>query len=250
MLAHLAVEQAALRRVATLAVKGVPPTEILAAVSDEVDGLFGTAALVLRFDRDGTGVIFAAISKSIVIPEGIEVTLGTRWAFEQAMASAEVYRTGRPARSDQVDWASRDSPYAAAGTAQGVVSSVASPIVVHGDLWGVMLVYSTEDLLPTDTEQRLEKFTDLVATVIADAETRDVCSSSPTSKRRCDGSRPSSRTASLPDRSSRRSVRRSATSSGPTQRTSHGSITTVPARHHGRQRKRPRRDGRDPVGAR
>lgn len=172
-LAHLAAEQAALRRAATLAVQGIPPVEIFSAVSNEVEDLFGTAALVLRFDSDGSGLLFAAISKGIEIPEGIEVSIGTRWEVEDSMASSEVYRTGRSARSDNVDWSSRRSGYADAGTRQGVVSSVASPILVEGHLWGVILVYSTKDLLPIDTEPRLEKFTELIAMVIANAESRD-----------------------------------------------------------------------------
>jgi signal transduction histidine kinase len=53
-----------------------------------------------------------------------------------------------------------------------VVSTVASPIVVEGDLWGTVLVGSTVETLPLDTEQRLEKFTELVATAIANTQSR------------------------------------------------------------------------------
>jgi signal transduction histidine kinase len=54
----------------------------------------------------------------------------------------------------------------------GIVSSVASPIVVEGRLWGAMNVASTDELLPFGTEGRLEKFTELLATAIANAESR------------------------------------------------------------------------------
>jgi signal transduction histidine kinase len=54
----------------------------------------------------------------------------------------------------------------------GIVSSVASPILVEGRLWGAMNVASTDELLPFGAEGRLEKFTELLATAIANAESR------------------------------------------------------------------------------
>jgi hypothetical protein len=51
-------------------------------------------------------------------------------------------------------------------------STVANPIVVEGDLWGTVLVGSTVEPLPLDTEQPLEKFTELVATAIANTQSR------------------------------------------------------------------------------
>ena len=49
---------------------------------------------------------------------------------------------------------------------------MASPIVVEGRLWGAVSVNSRNDL-PPDTEERLERFTELVATAIANAESRE-----------------------------------------------------------------------------
>jgi signal transduction histidine kinase len=88
------------------------------------------------------------------------------------MPSAEVYRTGRSARVDAMDWSSSSGPVAAAGCRIGIVSTAASPIVVEGRLWGAMTVSSTDQLLPVDMEGRLGKFTELVATAIANAESR------------------------------------------------------------------------------
>jgi signal transduction histidine kinase len=87
------------------------------------------------------------------------------------MASAEVYRTGRSARfSSGADyWSSRGGPVAEAGRRLGIVSQVSCPIAVEGGAWGVITVNGREEL-PLDTEQRLEKFTDLVSTAIANAE--------------------------------------------------------------------------------
>jgi signal transduction histidine kinase len=166
-LTSLAEEQAALRGVATLVARGVPPVEIFSAVSDEVARLFRMAkAAVLRFERDGPAVVFVGISKTLELP------VGTRWELQPGMASAEVFRTARSARVDAMDWSSAGGPVAAAARRLGIVSSVASPIVVEGRLWGAMDITSTDELLPADTEGRLEKFTELVATAIANTESR------------------------------------------------------------------------------
>ncbi len=165
-LTQLVEEQAALRRVATLAARGVPPVEIFSAVSDEVDRLFGGRAAVLRFEHDGPAIVFVGVSKTLELP------VGTRWEFQPGMASAEVYRTGSSARVDAMDWPSASGPVAGAARRLGVVSSVVSPILVEGRLWGAMSTASTDELLPFGTEGRLEKFTELLATAIANAESR------------------------------------------------------------------------------
>ena len=156
-LQQLADEQAALRRVATLVAQDAPPAEIFAAVSKEVEGLFGSGAGVLRFEHVPPSVVFVGISSEFDIP------VGTRWEFEEGMASAEVYRTGRAARVDAMDLAQ-------VGRELGVVSSVAAPIVVEGHLWGAVSLGSTDEQIPPDAEERLMKFTELVATAIANAE--------------------------------------------------------------------------------
>jgi signal transduction histidine kinase len=165
-LTRLAEEQAALRRVATLVAQGVPPDEIFSAVSDEVTRLFGVQAGVLRFEHEGPAVVFVGV------PNTLDLPVGTRWEFQPGMASAEVYRTGRSARVDAMDWLSASGPVAGAARRLGVVSSVASPVVVEGRLWGAMNVASMDEPLPFGLEGRLEKFTELLATAIANAESR------------------------------------------------------------------------------
>ena len=165
-LARLAEEQAALRRVATLVAQGVPPLEIFSAVSDEVADLFRAQSAVLRFEDEGPAVVFVGVSKTLDLP------VGTRWEFQPGMASAEVYRTGCSARVDAMDWSSASGPVAGAARRLGVVSNVGSPVVVEGRLWGAMTVASADELLPAGMEGRLEKFTELLATAIANAESR------------------------------------------------------------------------------
>jgi signal transduction histidine kinase len=167
-LERLVEEQAALRRVATLVARGVRPDEIFAAVSDEVGRLVGTdSATVMKFDDDGPGVVFVGVASKI----SGAFPLGARWKLVEEMSSAEVYRSGRSARRDAQDWSKVEGPVGETHRQLGIVSAVASPIVVEGGLWGAMAVQSQRPL-PLGTEERLEKFTELVATAIANAESR------------------------------------------------------------------------------
>jgi signal transduction histidine kinase len=163
----VAGEQAALRRVATLVARGVPPADIFSAVSEEVGHLFGSdTAAIIRFEHDPPAIVIAGVGHSIA-----GVPIGTRSELHEELASTRVYRTGRSARIDQRSWASAAGPIHAAKRRLGLTSTVASPITVEGRLWGTMSV-SAEDSLPSDAEERLERFTELVATAIANADSR------------------------------------------------------------------------------
>jgi signal transduction histidine kinase len=166
---HLANEElSALRRVATLVAQGVEPVEIFSAVSEEVGRLFGSdLAAVGKFEHDPPANVVVGLTKNV---EG--VTIGSRWELDESMASAAVYRTGRSARLDGVDWQTVSKPVGAAGRRLGTVCSVSSPIIVEGRLWGTMSVAANEPL-PLDAEERQEKFTELLATAIANAEARE-----------------------------------------------------------------------------
>jgi PAS domain S-box-containing protein len=167
-LAQLAEQQAALRRVATLVARGVRPAEIFSAVSDEVGHLFGSeTAAVVKFDPDGPAIVAVGVGKSV---EGIPI--GTRLEHDDLLPSTKVFRTGRSARADPASWASVGGPTAANLRRLGVVSLVASPIIVEGRLWGAMTVSTRDEPLPLDAEEHLEKFTELVATAIANADSR------------------------------------------------------------------------------
>jgi signal transduction histidine kinase len=170
-LSRLATEQAALRRVATLVAQDVRPSEIFAAVAQEVADLFHTTGSVLRFEEGGQAAVIVGIAK-------VDIPLGVRMEFEEGMGPIEVYRTGRSVRVDHTSvdhskWSSDEGSVVAAAGHLGLVSSVVSPIVVEGKTWGVIGVSSTDDPLPPATEERLEKFTDLVATAIANAQSRE-----------------------------------------------------------------------------
>jgi signal transduction histidine kinase len=166
-LQQLADEQATLRRMATLVAQGVPPGEIFSAVSEEVGRLLGSdTAAVVRFEHDPPAIVVVGVGQSI---PGIPI--GTRSELDDGLASTEVYRTGRSARVDARGWAALSGPIHEPGRRLGLTSTVASPIIVEGRLWGTLSV-SAKEPLPLDAEERLEKFTELVATAIANADSR------------------------------------------------------------------------------
>jgi signal transduction histidine kinase len=165
---RLAEEQAALRRVATLVARGVSPDEIFSAVSNEVGRLFdSTQAAVARYERDGSAMVVVGAS------EGIRgVSIGTRWPLEDFLAATEIHRTGRPTRKERSDFKAATGRIGDTLRQINAVSNVSAPIVVEGDVWGVMAVSDMHKQLPPDAEERLQKFTELVGTAIANAESR------------------------------------------------------------------------------
>ena len=161
-LAQLAEEQAALQRVATLVAQDAHAAVLFAAVANEVAALFRTGLSSLaRFEGDE----ITAVGSS---NEGL-MAVGTHYG-DAPTASRQVQRTGRPARVEGIDWSNVRDAIGAAASRLGVVSTVATPIIVGATAWGSLAIASTENLLPHDTEARLEKFADLVATAVANAE--------------------------------------------------------------------------------
>jgi signal transduction histidine kinase/uncharacterized protein YoaH (UPF0181 family) len=160
----LAEEQAALRRVATLVAEGARPDEVFAAVGDEVARTLGVPiAAMLRFDPDGIVTVLASTGAEL------GPAAGTRRRIDGSSLSAEVLRTRRAVRVD--DWTEVPGEAGELAGEKGMGSTVGVPIVVEGALWGVMNAGSTE-LLPQETEARLAKFTQLLGTAIANAESR------------------------------------------------------------------------------
>ena len=137
-------------------------------VNREVGQLFGSDRnAIARFQPDGSGMVVVAVNSSLP-----GVSIGTRWPLEDYLASTAVYRTRRPARTDHTGHLDASGPAADSLRAGRSLSTVATPIVVEGELWGVLAVSDDRGSIPPDTEERLEKFTELVATAIANAESR------------------------------------------------------------------------------
>jgi signal transduction histidine kinase len=162
----LAEEQAALRRVAMLVARGVPPDEVFAAVTVEVVRLLPVDfARMGRYESDGTVTTVAVSGRT-----DDHFPVGRRLAPGWKNLGRVVAQTGRSARVDSV--ADASGPGGVAARQTGVRSAVATPVIVEGRLWGVMAAGSTVEQLPADTEARLASFTELVATAIANAESR------------------------------------------------------------------------------
>ena len=172
-LARLADEQAALRRVATLVAEGVPPADIFSAVGAEMGRLFkSTVWTVGRFETGAQAVVAVGVGTGEE-----EIPSGTRWELDDSMASAQVFRTGRPARVDGLNWSAIPGPLASLGRRLGIVSTVATPLFVDGRLWGVLSVSDAKQL-PPDAEARLVNFGELVGTAIANAESKSALAAS------------------------------------------------------------------------
>ena len=165
---QLAGEQAALRRVATLVARGVSSDELFAAVAAEVGGLLGAdLAGMIRFEPDATVTPVATWAA-----DGEHPPVPDRWATEKGDPTKMVAETRRPVRVD--DWTAVPGPIAAFIRDElHVRSSVGSPILVEGRLWGALAVHSRQSgPLPADTEARLTNFAELVATAISNAQAR------------------------------------------------------------------------------
>ncbi|MCW3015055.1 MAG: histidine kinase [Solirubrobacterales bacterium] len=164
--ARLAEEQAALRRVATLVARGAPPEELFASVAEEVGRVFPFQNVgMARYESDRT-------MTTVAISSGLAASfpVGVRWPLGGKNVSTMVFETGRSARVDSYDDAS--GRLGVAMRERTLTSAVGAPIVVEGRVWGVTTLASTEQPLPADAEARLVSFTELVATAIANAESR------------------------------------------------------------------------------
>jgi signal transduction histidine kinase/putative methionine-R-sulfoxide reductase with GAF domain len=165
--ARLAEEQAALRRLATLVARGVPPEEVFAAVTEEVVRVLPVeVARMGRYEPDGTVTFVAASGMAgALFPPGARLKLGGK------NVSTLVAQTGRPARIDTYAHSTRTIGMAVRGG--DLRLAVGTPVIVEGRVWGVMVVGSTlKEPLPADTEARLAQFTELMATAVANAESR------------------------------------------------------------------------------
>jgi signal transduction histidine kinase len=163
----LADQQAALRRVATLVAHGVEPTEVFSAVATELAWCLGVYFSALwRYQPDGSAFLVAACDND---PGVKTMPVGTRFSLEGDNVPGRILRTSRSARIDNYEHAR--GPAAARLRGLGLRAAVGAPIIVDGRVWGAAIVGSSRGPLPEDTEERVEEFTDLVATAIANAET-------------------------------------------------------------------------------
>jgi signal transduction histidine kinase len=136
-------------------------------VSEEVGRLLSPDLAGMGRYESGAVISLASWSRTGVTLQ----TAGGRWPLGGENVPTLVARTGRPARIDGHAHAS--GALGEAMREQGIRSAAGTPIIVEGQLWGIMFVGSTlKDPLALDTAARLASFTELVATAIANANSR------------------------------------------------------------------------------
>jgi signal transduction histidine kinase len=165
-LERLAEEQAALRRVAILVAREPSESKVFGALAAEIGRLAGADEIrMLRFEGDGNVLVVGSAGTRDIFASG------TRVQLTGDSASARVFATGEAIRID--DYSTATGPLADAVRAIGVRSVVGAPIIVDGRPWGAVMAARTgEPPMPPGTEQRLEQFTELIVTAIANAEAR------------------------------------------------------------------------------
>ena len=166
----LAEEQAALRRVAVLVAQQPSPSEVFTAVTQAVGLLLDADLAVLHvFPGDGTATTIASWSGD----GGPVLPIGTRFPLDGDNLAARIFETGAPARMYSYDEAWEREATDLARSLR-VRSAVGAPILVEGKLWGALMA-ATRGVEPwaENAETRIAAFTELVATAIANAESRE-----------------------------------------------------------------------------
>src|SRR5215218_738678 len=165
----LAEEQAALRRVATLAAGDADARQLFDCVCEELGRVLGVESTdILRFEGDG----IATVVGGWFAPGGPSFPVGMTIPVEGQTVTAKLYRTGRPQRVD--DYSEIGGELAARVRSFGIVSAAGAPIMVAGRLWGGTMASSTRPhAFPEGTEQRIADFAELVTAALANADARD-----------------------------------------------------------------------------
>jgi signal transduction histidine kinase len=142
---------------------------VFSAVAREVAGVIEIPVVgVNRYEADGTLTILAVAGDSTP-------WMGTNWpvtGFDE-----RILATGRPSRQD--DFAGIQDPLddpvreELRLSFQEPRSVVGVPILVEGTVWGFMAAVAEPGIpIPAGTEERLARFTELVATAVSNATTQ------------------------------------------------------------------------------
>jgi signal transduction histidine kinase len=165
-LGRLVEEQSALRRVATLVARAGPEEQLFATVIGEVGRLFGAdVAGMIRYEADLSVTPLAGWGAV-----GAHPPWPDPWPADEADPATVMAKTRRPVR---IDWQGVPGPIAGLLRDAGIRSSVGSPVLVDGRLWGALALHrSDSNPFPPDAESRLEAFAELIAIAISNIEAR------------------------------------------------------------------------------
>jgi PAS domain S-box-containing protein len=160
------VEQAALRRVATVVAQGAAPGDVFTTVAAEIaDLLDADLTLIGRYEPDGTFCYLAAGGCTQATS-----LLGDRLELGGNNLASRILASGRP---ESMSYDDASGPIAVFANRLGLHSAGGTPILVEGWIWGAMFAgwAQTRDI-SSETMERLSQITELVAAAIANAESR------------------------------------------------------------------------------
>ena len=165
----LAEHHAALRRVATLVASEAAPSQVYSAVADEI---------IRCLDVDSSGVWRYEPDNAITLVGGSSragsqyLAVGERLTIEGDNIGAMVLRSGRAARHSMVENAAGSA--VARLREVGIREGVGAPIIVGWRVWGfVVAAWTRSESLPSDSEERIGDFADLVGIALTNATARD-----------------------------------------------------------------------------
>ncbi len=161
-------EQAALRRVATLVARGTARAEIFEALVTEVGLLIpATDAALVRLHSNETVTVIGRWNEFTGYQR-----IGVHHPFGSGTLARFIWDTRRPSRVTTYENAS--GPLADMIRGWGWRSSVGAPVIVDSQVWGLTAVGSTSGRThPPGTEDQLAAFTELLASAIANAQSRE-----------------------------------------------------------------------------
>ncbi|MEU8821606.1 GAF domain-containing protein [Actinoplanes sp. NPDC048796] len=157
----LADEQAALLRVAELAARGGSSDLVFTAVATEAQQLLdGQPMTLVRFEQDAAMTV---ISQSDGPPPP-----GIRIGYTPGTMPDRVRRTAQAVRVDDFSV----EPNASFARDHDLTAGVAAPIVVEGQVWGMLAATSADGPLLPGIEERLQRFANLAGTAVSNAASR------------------------------------------------------------------------------
>jgi PAS domain S-box-containing protein len=162
-------EQAALSRVAVAVASERRAEEVFHTVTREVGQLLGaTRADMIRFDARRDEALIVGVWGR----DHTDKTELGRWMTPvQGGPTRAVWESGETMRFEP------DGPVSerlrGRLLSMGISSTVVAPVSLSGRVWGAISVWVNEGRLPLETEERIARFTALVATALANTEARE-----------------------------------------------------------------------------